>query len=118
MINTEGLKKQIDDIDALVASGVITPEKGDTWKARVISEFEATEIPKERRKELPNDLAHLPGRMVGGFVDVMAAFTKGCGATYEGLSKQEGYLDKDGRQVKQKQKSVVDLYDDLPPMFK
>ena len=66
----EQLKEKIESIDALVKSGALTKERAQTWKDRVIAEFENTNIPQEQapRREMPNDLAHLPGRLVGKMI--------------------------------------------------
>lgn len=117
-MDTEKLKNDLKEVQSLVDAGVISSEDGLLWKERLVSEFKATNIPAERNRELPNDLAHLPGRLVGGFIEALGAIARGSGATYEGLSKQEGYMDKNGKPIRQNQKSVVELYNDLPPQYK
>ena len=129
MQDSEDLQKRLAAVDDLINKNIVTKERGDIWKARIIDEFEESIIPKQIEKKLPNDLSHLPGRIVAGGIDVMKAVAKGSGATYEGLSRREGYLDEPSVPVTPKQKATVvqpvkkgkDIYDlinDLPEQYK
>ena len=112
-MNIEELKSKLTEIDAMAKDGTIQSDRAQLWKDRLIAEFEHTGIPAERSRELPNTLAYLPGRMVGGAIEILKSVARGSGATYEGLSKQEGYMNKDGTQNRKPGKSVVELYNDL-----
>ena len=72
-IPSDQLKADLKGIDNLVEEGTITQEKADVWKSRIISKFEKDAIPPEPEKsrEMPGDLAHLPGRMVGGLISAV-----------------------------------------------
>ena len=119
IMNTDELKAQLASVDTLVTDGIIDKKKGDAWKERIIAEFEGTAIPPEKPKPESTDLAHLPGRMVGGFVSLLGAIARGSGATYEGLSKREGYMNQDGSERKQtKRRSPDEMMDDLPDIFR
>jgi len=125
--DTTELKKKLAEVDALVNSNTITEERGKVWKNRIVDEFEQSAIPAEVEKKMPSDLSHLPGRMIMGAIDVAKAVARGSGATYEQLSKQ---YDQDSsmqtgpiRDMKmppaaKKNKSVLDLYNDLPEYYK
>jgi hypothetical protein len=120
-MNAEELKAKLAEIDDLVKSEIITEKRGKEWKERYIAEFERTGLPADDKPKSvmeTSDLAHLPGRMVGFGLKLGAAILRGSGATYEGLSKQQGYLDKDGKPPKQRPKSPDEMLDDLPEIYK
>jgi hypothetical protein len=71
-MNTEPLVAELKSVDTLVADGIITPEKGAEWKSRIIAKFEGDVIPDINRKEIPGDIAHLPGRLVGGIIQALS----------------------------------------------
>ena len=124
------LKSKLAEIDGLVKSGTITDKRGEVWKNRIIDEFELTVIPAEVEKKLPTGLSYLPGRIIAGSIDAMKAIAKGSGATYQGLSKQYDRGNERGsletgpiRGMKmppaaKKTSNVIDLYNDLPEMYK
>ena len=116
------LKLKLTEIDELVQSSTITEERGQLWKARIIDEFERSAIPSAVEKKLPNDLSHLPGRIIAGAIDVMKAIAKGSGATYEGLSKQYERGNSKNRVsqpgLEKKSKNILDIYNDLPEEYK
>lgn len=129
MKDSEELLERLKAVDKLVDSKVFTKERGDIWKNRIIDEFEATVIPAPIEKKLPNDISHLPGRIVQGGIEVAKAVARGSGATYEGLSRREGYLDtppepalpKEKTQVVQpikKTPNIIDLYNNMPEDYK
>ena len=126
------LKYKLESIDDLVKSNTITQKRADEWKSRVLDQFEQQTIPAPIEKKLPNDVSHLPGRIIMGGVDALKAIARGSGATYEGLSRHEGYDPKTGdrvqlasargrsqQQVPQKRsKSPQEIMDDLPDIYK
>ena len=127
----EQLKQRLADIDGLVKDNTITEERGAAWKERVIAEYEATKIPGAPVTEQPKDimkttdLGHLPGRVIGKGIPLIKGFLRGCGATYKGLSEQEGYditlpgqERKNSDKPKQRPKSPQELMDDLPEKFR
>ena len=111
--DTEQLKKQLEQVDNLVKVGVISDERGNEWRETLIKKFEGLEGLKH---ESPPDIGNLPGKLVGAIIQALGAIARGSGATYEGLSKREGYL-KGDRQEK-KQKSPEELMNDIPEMYK
>ena len=120
------LKAKIAEVDELVKSNTITEERGKVWKSRIVDEFEQSAIPTEVEKKMPGDLSHLPGRMIMGAIDVAKAVARGSGATYEQLSKQYEQGDMQTGPIRnmkmpppaKKNKSVLDLYNDLPEDYK
>jgi hypothetical protein len=130
---TVQLKQRLADIDGLVKDNTISEERGAAWKERVIAEFEATKIPgaptqssTEESKDImeTTDLGHLPGRMIGKSIPLLKGFLQGCGATYKGLSEQEGYditlpgQEKKDASPRNRPKSPQEIYDDLPDHYK
>ena len=120
--DTDKLKKKLSAIDDLLKANLITHDRATDWKARVVDEFEQSDIPAVIEKKLPNDLSHLPGRMIGGAVNAMKAIARGSGATYEALSKQEGYDPQTGDRVQQsgkrRAKDPNEMLDNLPEMYR
>jgi len=78
-MNVEELQKEIKSIDTLLKDGIIDEKRAKQWKQKVVDEFEAVAIPKDRPKEMPNDLAHFPGRFVGGMINALGAIAKNSG---------------------------------------
>jgi len=108
-MNVEKLTAELKSVDTLVADGVISKEKGDEWKARIIAEFEGTEIPQEKKKEMPGDIAHLPGRMIGGAIKILGNIN---GARCAGVDE---YGD---APRKKRSASPQEMMDNLPPQYK
>lgn len=98
----ETLMKRIADVDVLLEKNLITSDKADDIKQRLVRSYEESEIPERR---LPNDMAHLPGRMIEGMINLGKAIVKGSGETYRHLEEQERKADKKG-------KNVIELYKD------
>ena len=115
----EDLKKQVEEIDSLVTSNVITKERADEWKKNILNKFEQSNTLVPPPKEQV-DVAHLPGRLVGYGVDFLRAVARGSGATYEGLSKQEGYLpdERGQKRTQSRARSPDEMMDNLPARFK
>ena len=99
------LMAKVADIDKMLTDGLITKEKADDWKQRLIRTYEDSEIPE---RLLPNDIAHLPGRLIEGIVQTGKAFVRASGKTYQALEEQE-QQNNTGRP----KKNIVDLYNDL-----
>lgn len=97
------MMKKVGNIESLHAGGLITEDQATDYKARIIRSFEDTEIPE---RLLPNDIGHLPGRMIEGLVHLGQAIARGSGETYRRLEEQE--MKKSGPK-----KSVIDLYNDI-----
>jgi len=124
-MDSEELKKKLKEIDDLVSSNIIDDEKAKAWKGRIIAEFERG-LPAPAAEEKPKtimdttDVQHLPGRLIGHGLELGKAFVQGCGKTYEGLSKDYGYLEPDGQPGKKKKppRNPDELLDDLPPQFR
>ena len=95
--------KKVESIDALLEKKLITQDKAEDMKARIMRSFEESEIPERR---LPNDIKYLPGRMIEGLVHMGKAIARGSEATYRHLEEQEERTHKN-------QKSVIDLYNDI-----
>ena len=101
----ETLIAKVSDIDGMLAKGLITKEKADDWKARLVRTFEDSEIPE---RLLPNDIAHLPGRLIEGIVLTGKAFVRASGKTYQALEEQEQQNNK-----ARPKKNIIELYNDL-----
>ena len=130
---TEEFQSKIQDVNDLVKAGIITEQMGSEWKARIIADFGATKIPgfptqqEGEPKDImqTTDLGHLPGRIIGKSITVLKGFLQGCGATYKGLSEQEGYditlpgqKRKDEESPRKRSKSPQELMDDLPDHYR
>jgi hypothetical protein len=114
-MSTESLKafaEELRAVDDMAAAKEITAEKAEEWKLRMIRTFEQRESLADKPREKV-DLAHLPGRLVGAGIQLLGAIARGSGATYEGLSKQEGYMNPDGTFKKTRRKSPDEMLDDL-----
>lgn len=99
------LLRKLHEADSLHSANIITKAQADAWKARYVKAYESENVPE---KQMPNDISHLPGRMIAGLVDVGKAIARGSGATYEHLERQETE-----RNARNRGKSVVDLYNDI-----
>lgn len=108
----EALTKELTKIDSMVAAKAITQDKADDWKSHLIAQFEQRESLADKPREQV-DIAHLPGRLVGAGINLLGAIARGSGATYEGLSKQEGYMNPDGTFKKTRQKSPDEMMQEL-----
>jgi hypothetical protein len=99
----ETAMSKIENINNLLDKKLITGERADDMKARIMRSYEDSEIPERR---LPNDIQHLPGRMIEGLVLFGRAIARGSEATYRHLEEQE-------QRAPKNQKSVIDLYNDI-----
>ena len=99
----ETMMSQIANVDTLLEKKLITSEQSDDYKARIIRSYEDSEIPE---RLLPNDIQHLPGRMIEGLVHIGQAIARGSGETYKVLEEQE-------MRNSSNKKSVIDLYNDI-----
>ena len=106
-MDTERLVKELKSVDTLVDEGTISKERGDVWKERLIAEFEGKEIPAVKQKEMPGDLAHLPGRLVGGVIGVLGNIN---GARCAGVAPEQIAANNTKKRSKP--------FDDLPDMYK
>jgi len=95
--------KKVEAVEALLSKKLITEEKAEDMKARIMRSYEDSEIPE---RLLPNDMAHLPGRLIEGIVHMGRAIARGSEATYRHLEEQEERSNKT-------QKSVIELYNDI-----
>lgn len=103
-MDVEELKREIKSIDTLHKDGIIDEAKAKRWKQKVVDEFESVAIPKDKPKELPNDLAHFPGRLVGGMINALGAIAKNSGDRIAQIEEED---------KKKKTKNVMELYNDL-----
>lgn len=94
---------KIKDIETLEANALISEDRAIDMKSRVMRSYEDSEIPE---RLLPNDINHLPGRMIEGLVHLCRAIGRGSEATYRHLEEQE-------QKTSKNQKSVIDLYNDI-----
>jgi hypothetical protein len=120
--DSTNLTKELNTVDELVTKHLITRERGEEWKQRILDKFETSAIPAAVEKKLPNDMSHLPGRIIGGLIGGMKAIARGSGATYEALSKQEGYDPRSGDKIrdgkKRRSNDPNDMLDNLPEMYR
>jgi hypothetical protein len=103
-MNIEELKSEIKSIDTLFKDGIIDEETAKRWKQRTVNEFEDVIIPKDKPKELPNDFAHFPGRLVGGMINALGTIAKNSGDRIAQIEEED---------KKKKSKNVMELYSDL-----
>jgi hypothetical protein len=118
-MNTDSLNKLqegLAGIEGMVTAGTITRRKADEWKDHLIAQFEQQESLADKPREQV-DIAHLPGRLVGAGIQLLGAIARGSGATYEGLSKQEGYMNPDGTFKKTRPRSPDEMLGDLNQRF-
>ena len=106
-MDTERLVRELKSVDTLVAEGTITQERGLVWKERLIAEFEGKEIPAAEQKGMPNDIAHLPGRLVGGVIGVLGNIN---GARCAGVAPEQIAANNTKKRTKP--------FEDLPEMYK
>lgn len=95
------LKMKLQEIDELVAANVITAERAEKWKKRVIWEFEDHELPAE---PADTSIKTLPGRLVGGMI-------KGFGQLAQNSGNRMGQIIEEEK--KREHKNVMELYNDL-----
>ncbi len=69
-MDTDGLRKELLVIDSLVKDNIIKESEGSELKADLINKYK-TEFMTPTRKEMPNDISHLPGRFVGGIIKAL-----------------------------------------------
>ena len=63
------LKTDLAAINSLIDSGAVTKERGEEWKKSILDKFEKENFPKDAT--MPNDLAHVPGRLVGSVIGAL-----------------------------------------------
>lgn len=103
----EVLRREIKSIDTLVLDGIIKPEKGEMLKDKVISRFMA-EYDSTEPSKVPDDLAHLPGRLVAGVFDALSHIN---GARCAGVDEGQ-------QSPKKRARSPNEMIDGLPDIYK
>ena len=63
------LKIKLKEVDDLVTDKILSAEEAETWRENLIAEFKQVNQPQAPKKEMPKDLAHLPGRLVGKMIE-------------------------------------------------
>jgi hypothetical protein len=106
-MDTEQLVKEIRSVDTLCKDGIITQEKCEVWKAKILADFENASFPQETKKEMPGDLAHLPGRLVGGIIGALGHIN---GARCAGVAPEQ--------HQNPRAKSPQELMDGLPEQYR
>ena len=89
-MDTDGLRKELLVIDSLVKDNIIPEEEGKLLKQDLIKKYR-TEFVSSPKKELPNDIAHIPGRLVGGIIKACGNIN---GARCAGVSPEQIEADK------------------------
>jgi len=105
-MNTQALVDELKSVDTLVADGVIDQLRGAEWKARIIAKFEGETIPEIKQKEMPGDIAHLPGRLVGGIIQALGNINP---ERCAGVAPEQRNRDRQTRPPN---------LDDLPPQYR
>ena len=106
-MDIEVLRRELKSIDTLVADGIIKPEKGEMLKDKITDRFLA-EYDTTDPQKLPDDLAHLPGRLIAGVFDALKNIN---GARCAGVDV--------GQRSPQKQaRSPGQMMDELPDIYK
>jgi hypothetical protein len=104
-MDTEKLIKELSDIDSLIEKKILTEARGEQLKESIIKTFEKDSTPQS--KELPNDLAHLPGRMVGGVFKALGNIN---GARCAGVAPEQVEARKHSKSPKDMEKGLPDIY--------
>jgi len=102
-MDTEKLIKELSDIDSLIEKKIITEARGEQLKENIIKTFESV---SPTSKELPNDIAHLPGRMVWGVIKALGNIN---GARCAGVAPE---------QIESRKRAKMPTLEDLPEMYK
>lgn len=102
------LRRELKSIETLALDGIISKEKAERLKDNVISRFVGDYSPSEEPVVVQNDLAHLPGRLVGGIIDFCKSIN---GARCAGVDpSQQG--------TNARARSPKEMMDDMPDMYK
>jgi hypothetical protein len=113
---TEQLKADIAEIETLVTEGIIDKGKAEDWKKRLVAKFEVNAIPTEPKKDMPGDLAHIPGRLVGGLINAVKKMPN----IGENVMRMDREMNQSttnsGRSVRRKEPD--ELLKDLPDRYK
>ena len=107
-MDTDGLRKELLVVDSLVKDNIIPEEEGKLLKQDLIKKYR-TEFVSSPKKELPNDIAHIPGRLVGGIIKVCSSIN---GARCAGVSPEQIEADKS------RTKRNPTTTDDLPEIYR
>lgn len=103
----EVLRREIKSIDTLVADGIIKAEKGEMLKDKVIARFMA-EYDSTEPSKIPDDLAHLPGRLVAGVFDALKNIN---GARCAGVTPEQ-------QSTNPRARSPNEMMDGLPEQYR
>ena len=115
-MNIIQLKEELASVETLVLDGVITQQRGDAWKEKVLKQYEGEKFPNAQaapNHALPNDIAHIPGRMIAGIFGALKAINpeRCAGQAPEQRQQTSGYNSRETR------RGPPGL-DDLPDMYK
>ena len=75
-MNIIQLKEELSSVEVLVADGIITRQRGDAWREKILKQYEGEKFPNAQPTSnhgLPNDVAHIPGRMIAGIFGALKA---------------------------------------------
>lgn len=74
-MNILQLKEELASVETLVLDGLITRQRGDAWKEKILEQYEGEKFPNAQSTSqpvgLPTDFAHFPGRMVAGIFNAI-----------------------------------------------
>jgi hypothetical protein len=94
-MSVESLKSLTDElaaIDAMVPAS-ITKEKAEEWKARIVRQFELAQNLSDKPREQV-DLKYLPGRLVGGMIEVIGTIARNSGSRIAQIEEEEARKNK------------------------
>ena len=115
-MNIIQLKEELGSIETLVADGIITPQRGEEWKEKILKQYEGEKFPNAPTtspNRLPNDVAHIPGRMVAGIFGAIKMINADRCAGQAPEQKQQS-TDYSTRQTRRGPPGL----DDIPDMYK
>ena len=116
-MNIMELKEELASIETLILDGIITPQRGEAWKEKILKQYEGEKFPNAQptsQNRLPNDVAHIPGRMVAGIFSAIKMINADRCAGQAPEQKQQRSSDYNTRETRRGPPTV----DDLPEMYK
>lgn len=125
-MNIIQLREELASVNTLVLDGVITVERGEVWKNRIIQMYEESQYPPmqtppPKPNKIPDDVAHIPGRMVAGIIGALKQINpeRCAGVAPEqkviGVQPQNVYK---SQLTRSKPREKIPSMDDLPDMYK
>lgn len=109
-MNTDELSRDLKSVDTLVKDGIVSKERGEILKEKMIAKFEGAELSEPAPKDMPSDLVHFPGRLVAGIFKALGNINPDRCA---GMAPEQVAARKQSRSS-----DPQDLVDNLPSQYK